>query len=316
MSEFRLFYYDNSRLKMSKSIEMMKKIPMENILWIDLNDVTIDEESQLEQFHKIEVLEEEEIEEIEISSRYIETEDTIVANSNFLIDGTSEQEPVSFIMKNNILVSVRNTDLKSFNDTTKKIFANTKNYTSGFQVFCALIETRVELDADMIEDLTVEITSLSKTLTNISDLDEDILIAIKNLQEKTMLIRENIVDKQRVISSVLRSEMFPAELKPKLSMVVKDINSLYEHTRFSFERLEYMQDTFLGLLNVEQNKIIKIFTVVSVIFLPPTLVASMYGMNFDFMPELHWRYGYLWAIGLMLAFVAIILWYFKRQKWI
>jgi magnesium transporter len=301
---------------MSKSIEMMKKIPMENILWIDLNDVTIDEESQLEQFLKIEVQEEEEIEEIEISSRYIETEDTIVANSNFLIDGTSEQEPVSFIMKNNILVSVRNTDLKSFNDTTKKIFANTKNYTSGFQVFCALIETRVELDADMIEDLTVEITSLSKTLTNISDLDEDILIAIKNLQEKTMLIRENIVDKQRVISSVLRSEMFPAELKPKLSMVVKDINSLYEHTRFSFERLEYMQDTFLGLLNVEQNKIIKIFTVVSVIFLPPTLVASMYGMNFDFMPELHWRYGYLWAIGLMLAFVAIILWYFKRQKWI
>ena len=84
----------------------------------------------------------------------------------------------------------------------------------------------------------------------------------------------------------------------------------------SFERLEYMQDTFLGLVNVEQNKIIKIFTVVSVIFLPPTLVASMYGMNFDFMPELHWRFGYLWAIGLMIAFVIIILWYFKRRKWI
>ena len=316
MSEFRLFYYDNSRLKMSKSIEMMKKIPMENILWIDLNDVTIDEESQLEQFLKIEVQEEEEIEEIEISSRYIETEDTIVANSNFLIDGTSEQEPVSFIMKNNILVSVRNTDLKSFNDTTKKIFANTKNYTSGFQVFCALIETRVELDADMIEDLTVEITSLSKTLTNISDLDEDILIAIKNLQEKTMLIRENIVDKQRVISSVLRSEMFPAELKPKLSMVVKDINSLYEHTRFSFERLEYMQDTFLGLLNVEQNKIIKIFTIVSVIFMPPTLIASLYGMNFKFMPELSWKYGYLFAIGMMVICVAAILLFFRKKKWL
>ncbi len=316
MSELRLFYYDNSRLKMSKNIEMLKKISMENILWIDLNDVTIDEESQLEQFMKIEVQEDEEIEEIEMSSRYIETEDTIVANSNFLIDGTTDQEPVSFIMKNNILVSVRNTDLKSFNETTKKIFANTKNYTSGFQVFCALIETRVELDADMIEDLTVEITTLSKTLTNMSDLDEDILIAIKNLQEKTMLIRENIVDKQRVISSMLRSEMFPEALKPKLSIVVKDINSLYEHTRFSFERLEYLQDTFLGLLNVEQNKIIKIFTVVSVIFMPPTLIASMYGMNFDFMPELHWRFGYLWAIGLMVMFVIFILWYFKRRKWL
>lgn len=315
MSEIRFFYYENSRLKMSRNLETLKKVSTQDILWIDLNDVTLEVESELEQFLKIYIQEEEEIEEIEISSRYIETEDTIVANSNFFIDETSEQEPVSFILKNNILVSVRNTELRSFNETTKKIFANTKNYNNGFQVFCALIETRVELDADMIEDLTVEITQLSKKLTNMKGSDENVLIEIKNLQEKTMLIRENIVDKQRVVSSMLRSEMFPAELKPKLTIVVKDINSLYEHTRFGFERLEYLQDTFLGLLNVEQNKTIKIFTVVSVIFMPPTLIASIYGMNFSYMPLLNSSWGFWVSILIMIGFSGIILAYFKKKKW-
>lgn len=316
MSEIRLFYYDNTKLKMSRSIDILKKISMKDILWIDLNDVTLDVESELEQFLKIYIQEEEEIEEIEISSRYMETEDTIVANSNFLVDETSEQEPVSFILKSNILVSVRGAELKSFNETTKKIFANPRNYTNGYHVFCALIETRVEIEADMIEDLAVEITELSKTLTIKQDLDEDILISIKNLQEKTMLLRENIVDKQRVVSAILRSEIFPTELKPKLSIIVKDINSLYEHTRFGFERLEYLQDTFLGLLNVEQNKIIKIFTIVTVIFMPPTLIATVYGMNFDVMPELKWLYGYPLSIIAMILSSGVILFYFKKKKWL
>jgi magnesium transporter len=300
---------------MSRNLETLKKVSMQDILWIDLNDVTLEVESELEQYLKIYIQEQEEIEEIEISSRNIETEETIVANSNFFIDETSEQEPVSFNLKNNILVSVRNTELRSFNETTKKIFANTKNYNNGFQVFCALIETRVELDADMIEDLTVEITQISKKLTNMIGSDENVLIEIKNLQEKTMLIRENIVDKQRVVSSMLRSEMFPAELKPKLTIVVKDINSLYEHTRFGFERLEYLQDTFLGLLNVEQNKTIKIFTVVSVIFMPPTLIASIYGMNFSYMPLLNSSWGFWVSILIMIGFSGIILAYFKKKKW-
>ncbi|GHT59472.1 magnesium transport protein CorA [Bacteroidia bacterium] len=315
MSEIRIFYSDDNRLKMSRSIDILEKISMKNILWIDLNDVTLDVESKLEQFLKIYIQEEEEIEEIEISSRYIETEDTIVANSNFLIAETAEQEPISFILKNNILVSVRSAELKSFNETTRKIFANTKNYINGFQVFCAIIETRVELDADMIEDLALEVTALSKKLVT-GNLDENILLEIKNLQEKSMLIRENIVDKQRVVSSILRSELFPAELKPKLTIVVKDINSLYEHTRFGFERLEYLQDTFLGLLNVEQNKIIKIFTIVTVIFMPPTLIATIYGMNFEIMPELNWRWGYLLSVLAMVLSSGFTLWYFRKKKWL
>ncbi len=106
-----------------------------------------------------------------------------------------------------------------------------------------------------------------------------------------MLLRENIIDKQRTVSSMLRSEFISAELQPKLTIIIKDINSLVEHIKFSFDRLDYLQDTFLGYVNIEQNKIIKIFTIVSVIFMPPTLIASIYGMNFDIMPELDKKNG-------------------------
>ena len=314
MSELRVFYRDNARIKIGKSLEILKEIPMSAILWIDLVDVDVEVESELEQFLKIYIQEEEEMEEIEISSRYIETEDSIVANSKFLLD-TFEEETVSFILKNSILVTVRDQHLRSFNETVKKMFANPRNYSSGYAVFVSLLETRVEYDADMIEDMTRDITTLSNQLKEEDDVSDDILIAIKDLQEKTMLIRENIVDKSRVCSNMLKSEIFPSDSKSKLSIIIKDINSLFEHTRFSFDRLEYLQDTFIGLVNIQQNKIIKIFTVISVIFLPPTLIASMYGMNFPNMPELQWEYGYPFALGLMFLTVVVILVYFKFKKW-
>lgn len=315
MSGIKLFYKEDNKLKISQSIEYLKNMPMDNLLWIDLNDVTVDIESALEQFLKIYIQEEEEMEEIEISSRYMETEDTLVANSNFLLENYQE-ETVSFIVKNGILVSVRSQQLRSFNDTVKKMFANPRNYLTGYHVLLALLETRVDYDADMIEDMTREVTKLSMRLKTDDDVADDILIQIKELQEKTMIIRENLVDKQRVCSNMLKSELFPSDSKSKLSILIKDINSLFEHTRFSFDRLEYLQDTFLGLVNIQQNKIIKIFTIVSVIFLPPTLIASMYGMNFEFMPELHWHFGYPFAILLMILCVFIILYIFRRKRWI
>lgn len=313
--EVRLFYTENQRLKISKEISVLKSIPLTNFLWIDLVNVDPKTEADLENFLKIYIQEEDELEEIELSSRFIETEDTLVANSNFLLD-SMEKEPVSFILKNGILVSVRDAKLKSFEETIKKIFANPKSFPTGFHIFVALFETRVEYDADMIEDATAEITQLSQTLTMSEDVDEDILLQIKNLQEKVMHLRENTIDKQRVVSNVLRSELTPRELKTRLGLVIKDINSLIEHTKFGFERLDYLQDTFLGLVNIEQNQIIKLFTVVTVIFAPPTLIASMYGMNFDIMPELRWKFGYPFAILLMILSAVFTLLLFKRKHWL
>ncbi len=316
MSELRIFYKENEKIRIARQLDILKEIDKKDIIWIDLVDVKEEVENELEQFLKIYIQEDEEIEEIEMSSRYIQTDDSIVANANFLLD-SYDVEPVSFIIKNDILVSVRDVDLQSFNDTVKKMFVNTRNFPTGYHVLVALMETRVEFDADMIEDTTDKITKLSETITKASDkVDEDVLIQIKDLQEKVTIIRQNIMEKQRVISNILKCDFFPDDLQPRLTMIIKDINSLFEYTKFGFDRLDYLQDTFLGLVNIEQNKIIKIFTVVNVIFLPPTLIASMYGMNFDFMPELHWQLGYLFSVGLMIACTLIVLLIFKLKKWL
>jgi len=315
MSELRIFYHEDTKIKISKSLETLKKVDLKELIWIDLNDVSDAIETELEQFLKIYIQEDEEIEEIEMSSRYMQTDDSIVANSNFLQDNYI-MEPVSFILKNGILVSVRNTDLKSFNETIKKIYANTRNFPTGYHVLVTLLETRVEYDADMIEEITDLITGLSKTLNTEDDLDQDILIRIKDLQEKVMIIRQNIMDKQRVVSNMLKCDFFPADLLPRLTMIIKDINSLFEYTRFGFDRLDYLQDTFLGLVNLQQNKIIKIFTVVSVIFMPPTLIASIYGMNFKHLPELDWKLGYPVSILMMIGFSGAVMLYFRRKKWL
>lgn len=314
MSEVRLFYHKDNVIRISRSLEFLKTTPIKNFLWIDLNNVDEEIENELEDYLKIYIQEEEEMIEIEMSSRYAETTDSLVVNFNFLkLD--FEKKPVEFILKNNILITVRDEDLNSFQETVKKISANPRNYPTGYHVFVALLETRVDADADMIEEMTQKITVLSNSIS-MEEADAELLMEIKDLQEKTMLLRENIIEKQRAVSSMLKSELMPHELHSKLTIIVKDINSLLEHIKFSFDRLDYLQDTFLGFVNIEQNKIIKMFTVVSVIFMPPTLIASIYGMNFDIMPELHWDFGYIIALALMISSSGGIMFYFKKKKWL
>ncbi len=315
MAELKIFYKDSEKIKVARSISALRQLDKKDIIWIDLLDVSDKTEDTLEGFLKIDIQEDEEMEEIEMSSRYIQTDDSIVANSNFL-HSNFDVEAVNFILKNNILVTSHDHELGSFNETVKRMFVNTRNFPTGFHVLVALMETRVEKDADMIEDTTDQITELSTTINASDHVDEEILIEIKNLQEKVTILRQNIMDKQRVISNFLKCDFFPEELQPRLTMVIKDINSLFEYTRFGFDRLDYLQDTFLGLVNIEQNKIIKIFTVVNVIFLPPTLIASMYGMNFKVMPELEWAFGYPFSIGLMVVFTLLVLAIFKLKKWL
>ena len=313
MSELRIFYKDQDKIKVARTISTLKQLDKKDIVWIDLLDVSDKTEDTLEGFLKIDIQEDEEMEEIEMSSRYIQTDDSIVANSNFLKENF-EIEPVNFILKNNILVTIRDADLGSFTETMKKMFVNTRSFPTGYHVLVALMETRVEKDADLIEDTTDLITTLSSKINSNDYVDEEVLIQIKDLQEKVTVIRQNIMDKQRVISNLMKCDLIPEELQVRLTMIIKDINSLFDYTRFGFDRLDYLQDTFLGLVNIEQNRIIKIFTVINIIFLPPTLIGSLYGMNFDFMPELHWQYGYYWALALMVLSVVVILLVFKLKK--
>jgi magnesium transporter len=313
-----IFYKAFNKIVHEIDVNRLKEIDYEDLLWIDLAFPTPEEKQVIEEFFDINLQTRQQAEEIESSSRYFETETLITANSNFLIQNGDNyiQEPVSFTLKDGILISVRNMELRAFADTIRKFYINFKAYPTGYHVLIALFETRIDLDADLVENVAKEIAILSRKISIAEELDEELILNINKFQENTMLIRENVIDKQRVISGILKSERFPNDTYPKLSIMVKDVGSLINHTDFSFERLEYLQNTFMGLINIEQNKIIKIFTVASVVFMPPTLIASIYGMNFKFMPELGMQYGYAFSIALMLMSSSLTLIIFKKKKWL
>jgi len=280
---------------------------------------TDDERKLVEKTFQIELSTEQEAAEIESSSRYFENEESIEVNNSVIVYEKKSYvtEQVSIILKKEVLFTFRSADIKSFAETVRKlkVYSNTSSL-KGSQIFLLLLETQIDLDADFIEHVSKLTNVVSKRLIKEKKYKEDVLIKITELQENTILARESIVDKQRLISSLIKSNALADVEKDRLRIIFKDVNSILQHAEFSFERLEYLQNTFLGLVNIEQNMVIKIFTVVTVVFMPPTLIASIYGMNFDFMPELRWRLGYPFAIVLMLISSLIFLWYFKRKNWL
>ena len=289
-----------------------------SVIWIDMLLPTIEEIRAVENMFDMHFPTKQESEEIELSSRYWEENNRIEINSYFLINDAKSafNETVSFILQGSLLISVRYKKLQSFNTFTKKLLISPREFKTGYSIFCQIIDIRIDADADTIENLSKEITKIRKhVFTDYSNDDEEILEKISTFEDLNMKIRENLTDKQRILNSLLKSQKFVDD-KHELPIMLKDIKSLIEHTNFNFERLDYLQNIFIGILSIEQNKVIKIFTIVNVIFLQPTLIAGIYGMNFDFMPELHWEYGYLISIGFMIlaAITPVII--FKKKGWI
>lgn len=300
--------------------KLFEELGYDDLLWIDLIDPTPKERKIVESYMEVSLQTRQQVEEIETSSRYSESENAIICNSNFTMlqkDNSFSIEPVSFIICEGVLISVRGTELRTFAEASRKLQINYRSYTTGYHILVSIMEARIDLDADMVEIISKQIAAVSTANADVDkSVDKDVLLYINRLQENTMTLRETIFDRQRLLSGIQRSERFPNDVYPRVAIMMKDIGSLLNHADFSFERLEFLQDTFMGLINIEQNKIIKMFTILSVIFMPPTLIASAYGMNFDIMPELRWEYGYIFAISLMLLSVAITLIFFKRKKWL
>lgn len=314
----RIFYKAEKELIRVKNPASLDLDESYTMVWIDLQSPTREEQQVVEEKYGINFFTQQEAAEIESSSRYLEDHESIEANSGFVVvaDGAYETKQVSFILKDGILFTLRRNDLRSFADAVRKLKPYKEHGIKAIQIWLLLLESQIDLDADFIESLSRSTNLVSKKLTKKQPIEEEILLTITALQENTILIRESIVDMQRLVSSLLKSTTMAELEKDRIRILIKDINSLLQHTQFSFERLEYLQNTFLGLINIEQNKVIKIFTVVTVIFMPPTLIASIYGMNFNMMPELQLKFGYPLAILLMILSSVFFLWYFKRKKWL
>ncbi|MFA5454249.1 MAG: magnesium/cobalt transporter CorA [Sulfurimonas sp.] len=289
-----------------------------NIIWIDMISPSIEEVKTVESIFNIKFPTKQESEEIELSSRYWEEDNRIEINSYFLInhDNAALNETVSFILQDDLLISIRYKNLESFNTFIRKLLNSPREFKNGYSIFCEIIDIRIDADADIIENLSKEITKIRKhVFTDYANDDEEILEKISSFEDLNMKIRENLTDKQRILSTLLKSNKYSDD-KNTIPIMLKDIKSLIEYTNFNFERLDYLQNIFIGVLSIEQNKVIKIFTIVNVVFLPPTLIASIYGMNFDILPELHWEYGYLLSVGLMILSSVTPILIFKKKGWI
>ena len=306
------------RLTVVEGVEYLNNIEdRKSVIWIDMFTPTLQEVKTVENIFSIEFPTKQESEEIELSSRYWEEGNRIEINSYFLINDKKDpvNETVSFILQDDLLISVRYKKLASFDASIKKLLSSPREYRTGYSIFSQIIDIRIDTDADIIEELNRDIAAIRKQAFNDDVENEDLLEQMSTFENLNMKIRENLTDKQRILNSLLKSQKI-TEDKSELPIMLKDIRSLIDHTNFNFERIDYLQNIFIGLLSVEQNKVIKIFTIVNVIFLPPTLIASIYGMNFDIMPELNWEYGYFFSIGVMILAAVTPLIIFKKKGWI
>lgn len=307
-----------NRLTVIEGIDFIENIEdKSSVIWIDMLLPTTAEVKAVEELFDMKFPTKQESEEIELSSRYWEENNRIEINSYFLINDRKDpvNETVSFILQGHLLISVRYKNLVSFSTSSKKLLASPREYKNGYSIFCQIIDIRIDADADIIEELSKDIAHIRKQAFNDEINNENILEQMSLFEDLNMKIRENLTDKQRILNSLLKSQKFVDD-KSDLPIMIKDIRSLIDHTNFNFERLDYLQNIFVGLLSVEQNKVIKIFTIVNVIFLPPTLIASIYGMNFSIMPELNWDYGYIFSIGVMILSSITPIAIFKHKGWI
>ena len=314
----RVYTLNNGRIEQFKNPALNDITRYENLLWIDLQSPTSQEREYIEQKFSIEFFTSQEVQEIESSSRFFETQETLEINLGFVsTDVELSVQNVTFILKSHILFTYRQGDVKTFAEAVRRLKTmSTETKDHGLDVFLTILETRIDGDADLIESINRRVNHASKSLISQKSLKEDLLLGIAQLQENVMILHQAITEKQRVVSSLIRIPEFNRLGNERLTIIIRDIASLLQHSQFSSQRLEYLQNTFLGLVNIEQNQVIKIFTVVTVVFMPPTLIASIYGMNFEHMPELEWMAGYPVALGLMILSSMVFLWYFRRKKWL
>ena len=313
----KIFYRSGAEILSSQSETELSAIGRENVIWIDMLQPTGEQKRLVEQYLGTEIQSRAEAEEIESSSRYSEENGAIFANTNFLSPADDEMlmDAVSFILVKGVLTTIREIPLRSLNTLQMKMQALPDEYPDGNTVFVDIMDRRVDLDADIVELISQDVTRYSRRINQNEDISEDFLLDINQLQQNAMNVRANMVDKQRLLSNLLKSKIFPkdAELRERLGIILQDIASLVNHISFTFERLEYMQETVIGIINLDQNRIMKVFTFVSILLMPATLVASFYGMNVS-LPMSGWKWAWIVILAIMFLLMVAMIWYFFKRK--
>ena len=324
-----VFTLANGRL-FQEEIDSLEALAHVQPVWVDLENPSADEKSWIQQRFGLGIPSDAVDDDLEESARFYEEDNgELHIRSDFLVDAGdgprdegSEQARnvrVAFILYQNVLFSIHAEDLPVFRLLRLRARRIPALIEDAKDVLLKLYDADAEYSADALEGIYDNLERVSaRVLTQ--DVDDRAagaaLTAIAREEDLNGRIRRNVMDTRRALSFMMRSRMLGAEQFEEARQILRDIDSLDSHTAFLFDKINFLMDATVGFVNINQNKIIKIFSVASVALLPPTLIASVYGMNFKGIPELDWTYGYPFAITLMAASVAAPFIYFRRKGWL
>lgn len=303
------------------AVQNGQPLPTEAV-WVDLLAPTKQEETLAEEALAIELPTREEMREIEVSSRLYQENGALFMTATIITQveaGNPETEPFTFVLVGQRLVTIRYANPMPFRLFSTQVQRQSDLATTGETALVGLLDAVTDRIADVLESVQRDMNQVSRTIfarekTN----HEEVLRKIGSAEGLNSRCRESLVSVGRVLSYLSR----PSEMKPNktlarsLKTLSRDVLALSDHSSFLANNITFMLDAALGMSNIEQTDVIKIFSVMSVLFLPPTLIASIYGMNFQFMPELGWSLGYPLSLVLMVIAGILPYVYFKRRGWL
>ncbi len=324
-----IFTLANGRL-FQEEIESLEELSRFQPIWVDLESPTIEEKRWIKQYYGLSIPDDAMSEDIEESARFYEEDNgELHIRSDFLIadEEAPRQVRVAFILNQHntelksrgVLFSIHDEDVPVFRLLRMRARRAPGLIEDAKEVLLKLFDADAEYSADTLEGIYDELEKAG-TLVLSGDVTDamagEVLGAIARQEDMNGRIRRNMMDTRRAVSFMMRSKMLNAEQFEDARQLLRDIDSLDSHTAFLFDKINFLMDATVGFININQNKIIKIFSVASVALLPPTLIASIYGMNFRFMPELSEAWGYPYALALMVASALVPMWYFRRRGWL
>lgn len=297
----------------------------EGTVWVDVVNPIGGEEHHLEHLLGIAIPTRDEMQEIETSSRLYVEDGALVMTMAVLNRPTSDEPEaasITFILVNNKLLTVRYVDPVPFGLFIQRIKKHPYLAVAGEVVLLGLLEQIAGGLADILEGATADLEGLSRKIFS-RELPEgeepDYKAAIQRIGhggDLATMAKGSLLNLTRLLLFLTAQSDVNKESKERIKTLMQDANSIDEHARFLSAKVSFLLDATLGLINLEQNNIIKMFSVAAVAFLPPTLIASIYGMNFKILPELSWPYGYPFALLLMLLSAVLPFWFFRRKKWL
>ena len=317
-----VFVLQNGRLN-QVTIESREELESVAPVWVDLTDPSEEERVWVKAKYNVILPGEDEVQDIEASARYYEAENgDLHLRTDFLLeeeDGPSRVITVAFILSGKILFSVHNDDLPVFRLVRMRARSRPGSIEDYMDVLLDLYATDAEYSADSLEGIYESLEEVSTRVLQKEFTDQDAAAALNAIAHEEDLngrIRRNMMDTRRAVSFLMRGRLLNSDQFEEARQILRDIESLDGHTSFLFDKINFLMDATVGFININQNKIIKIFSVASVAFLPPTLIASVYGMNFKFLPELEWTFGYQWSLTLMVISAIAPFLYFRHRGWL